>query len=387
MPEPRLNRPSVRSIVLVSGGMDCGGAQRAMADMANYWAERGCQVTLATWSGPDLADFYPLSAKISRVWLNVDSGRESVIAALRTFVDRIARLRRLLRTAKPDVVLSFIDVSNILTILAALGLGVRVVVSERTHPGLNDTVSRPWKLMRRVCYAWADQVVAQTQDAADWIERRCRTTVLVIPNSLRALPEAAAQREPLIIAVGRLSKEKGFDVLLEAFTRVRGEFPQWRVRIMGAGPEEHALAERIAKLGLQDRVELAGQVHDVESWMARAALMVHPSRREGFPNAVLEGMGMGLAVICADCRSGPSELIADGVNGRLVPVDDLETLTLAMSQLMADAKLRERLGAEATKVRRDYAQGVLMKKWEACIVPLAPRKPKKSVPRANPASR
>jgi GalNAc-alpha-(1->4)-GalNAc-alpha-(1->3)-diNAcBac-PP-undecaprenol alpha-1,4-N-acetyl-D-galactosaminyltransferase len=194
--------------------------------------------------------------------------------------------------------------------------------------------------------------------------------VHVIPNFLRALPEAVAARESLIIAVGRLSKEKGFDILIEAFARVRARFPDWRLCVLGAGPEQGSLADQVRRLDLQTRVELVGQVSDVEAWMARAALMVHPSRREGFPNAVLEAMGMGVAVICADCRSGPSELIADGVNGRLVPVDDLESLTLAMSQLMADLKLRERLGKEASKVRQQFAQSVLMKRWEACLLPL-----------------
>jgi glycosyltransferase involved in cell wall biosynthesis len=386
-PEANLEHLAVRRIVLVTGGLDCGGAQRVMADMANYWSEKGWQVTLATWSGPELADFYALSPEISRTWLHVDAGRGSVIGDIRAFAARLAKLRALLRKAQPDVVLSFIDVSNVLTILAAWGLGVRVVVSERTHPGLNHTVSRPWKMLRRVCYGWADQVVAQTQDAAQWIERHCKTAVLVIPNSLRALPQAVSQRESLIIAVGRLSKEKGFDVLLEAFARIRAQFPDWRVCIIGEGPERRALAARVGKPDLGGRVVLAGQVQDVESWMARAALMVHPSRREGFPNAVLEGMGMGVAVICADCRSGPAELITDGVNGRLVPVDDVAALALAMSQLMADPQLRERLGEEATKVRQLYAHTLLMKKWETCIVPLPPREPSKPVSRVNPASR
>jgi GalNAc-alpha-(1->4)-GalNAc-alpha-(1->3)-diNAcBac-PP-undecaprenol alpha-1,4-N-acetyl-D-galactosaminyltransferase len=387
MPEPDLKQSLARSIVLVTGGMDCGGAQRVMADMANYWVERGWRVILATWSSPDVQDFYPLSPKISRAWLHIDSGRGSAIAGLRGFLIRIMKLRRLLRRVKPDVVLSFIDVSNILTIFAALGLRVRVVVSERTHPGLNDTVGRPWKLLRQLCYAWADQVVAQTQDAAMWIEQHCRTAVLVIPNSLRALPEVVSRRESLIIAVGRLSKEKGLDVLLEAFARACPRFPEWRLCIIGDGPEQRALAEQVGKLDLRDRVEFAGQVRDVEYWMARAALMVHASRREGFPNAVLEGMGMGLAVICADCRSGPAELITDGVNGRLVPVDDVAALALAISQLMADAPLRERLGAEATKVRQLYAHTALMKKWETWIVPLPAHEPSKAATRANPVNR
>jgi GalNAc-alpha-(1->4)-GalNAc-alpha-(1->3)-diNAcBac-PP-undecaprenol alpha-1,4-N-acetyl-D-galactosaminyltransferase len=358
-----------------------------LADMANYWVERGWRVMLATWSGPELPDFYALSPKILREWLHVKPRRGSVIGAVRVFANRIAILRALLRQAKPDVVLSFIDVSNILTILATLGLGVRVVVAERTHPALNDTVSRPWKVLRRLCYSWSDQVVAQTRDAAAWLERRCKSPVLVIPNFLRALPQIALPREFLIIAVGRLTSEKGFDVLLEAFARVRARFPDWRLCIIGEGPERRALTERIAELDLRGRVVLLGEIRDVDTWMARAALLVHPSRREGFPNAVLEGMGMGVAVICADCRSGPAELITDGVNGRLVPVDNLEVLTRVMSELMTDAKLRERLGAQATKVRRDYAQSLLMKKWETCLAPPTANKIDKSVARANPASR
>jgi glycosyltransferase involved in cell wall biosynthesis len=280
--------------------MDCGGAQRVLADMANYWAEKGWHVTLATWSGPDLADFYALSPGVSRAWLDADSRGASILSDVRGFLIRTAKLRKLLLATKPDAVLSFIDVSNIHTILAARGLGVRVVISERTHPALNRTVSRPWRALRRVCYRWADQVVAQTQDAARWIERRCKTAVLVIPNSVRPLAAATLRREPLIIAVGRLSKEKGFEVLLEAFARVRPRFPDWRVSIIGEGPERLTLTELAERLNLQGRIELVGQVHDVEEWMRRAALMVHPSRREGFPNVVLEAMAMGVAVICAN---------------------------------------------------------------------------------------
>ena len=369
MSAPHLDHSAPRSIILVTGSMSCGGAERVMADMANYWADRGWQVTLATWSSPELQDFYALSQRISRVWLQSGARRGSDMSTFRSLVRQVLALRGLVREAKPDVVLSFIDVSNILTLLAAMGLGVRVVISERTNPILNDTISGPWKLLRRLCYWRAEQVIAQTRDAARWIERRCHTPVEVIPNFLRALPEPGVAREHRIIAVGRLSKEKGFDILVEAFARVRAQLPDWHLSIIGAGPEKRSLADQITSLNLQTRVELVGQVSNVEVWMARAAMLVHPSRREGFPNAVLEAMGMGVAVICADCRSGPSELIADGVNGRLVPVDDLEALVLAMSQLMADSKLRERLGKEATKVRQQFAQSELMKRWEACLLP------------------
>ncbi len=355
--------------VLITGAMDCGGAQRVLADMANYWADKGWQVTLATWSGAHVSDFYLLSPTIGRAWLHVDRRGPPLLANMRVFVGRVLGLRRLLREIRPDFVLSFIDVSNIHTIFAARGLGTRVVVAERTNPGINRTISRSSRLLRRFCYRWAGQVVAQTKDAAHWLDRECKTETLVIQNSLRPLPELRSPRVHLIVAVGRLSSEKGFDVLLQAFARVLPHFPDWQLRILGEGAERSALGELIASLHLEQSVELLGQVQDVDEWMARAGLMVHPSRREGFPNAVLEAMAMGVAVICADCRSGPAELIQDGVNGRLIPVDDLETLVRVMSELMTSSKLREQLGTQATKVRQLYRLSTVMEKWEACVLP------------------
>jgi glycosyltransferase involved in cell wall biosynthesis len=362
-------------ILLVIGSLQGGGAERVMSDMANYWANRGCRVTLATWSGPEIQDFYVLAPSVGRVWLDVYSPNDSFVSKIRSNVGRLLKLRRLLVASRPDAILSFIDVSNVQTILAALGLGVRVVVSERVNPSLNYGVTRPWRALRRVSYRWAEAVVAQTYDAAQWIEKQCGTRVLVIPNSLRVLPTMVCEREPLIVAVGRLSKQKGFDLLLKAFARISSDFQNWRLAIVGVGAERPALIELRDQLNLTDRVEFTGQVRDVESWMARAGLVVQPSRFEGFPNVVLESMGMGATVISADCPSGPSDLIEDGVNGRLVPVEDVAALMRVMAELMSQPQVRERLGREASKVKQRFRQDLIMTQWEACLLPEVRRAP------------
>lgn len=357
------------NILLVTGSLEGGGAERVMSDMANYWANSGWQVTLATWSGPEIQDFYVLVPSVGRVWLDVYSPNDSFVSKIHSNVRRILKLRRLLLALRPDAVLSFIDVSNVHTILAALGLGVGVVVSERVNPSLNYRVTRLWRALRRVSYRWAETVVAQTNDAAQWIEKQCRTRVVVIPNSLRVLPRMVCEREPLIVSVGRLSKQKGFDLLLRAFAQISSRFENWRLAIVGEGPERPALIELRDQLNLTDRVEFIGQVRDVEAWMARAGLVVQPSRFEGFPNVVLESMGMGATVISADCPSGPSDLIEDGVNGRLVPVEDVAALMRVMAELMSQPKVRERLGREASKVKQRYRQDLIMAQWEACLLP------------------
>jgi GalNAc-alpha-(1->4)-GalNAc-alpha-(1->3)-diNAcBac-PP-undecaprenol alpha-1,4-N-acetyl-D-galactosaminyltransferase len=359
-PRPRL--------LLITGSLQAGGAERQLSEMASYWSAGGAHVTLVTWESNEVADFYAVNPDIERVHLGV---RGSPVRALSfiALISGILRLRRLIGVARPHAILSFIDVSNICSILAAAGTGTRVVAAERTHPAMRRSMSLPWRLLRRLCYRHADLVVAQTEDAALWLQHHCGARVGVAPNALRQLPDLARVREPLILAVGRLTTEKGLDLLLRAFARVQPRFPQWRVCVVGEGVERELLVRLRDRLGLTQHVEFVGAVRDVDQWFARAGLLVHASRREGFPNAVLEAMGMGLAVICADCRAGPSELIADGVNGRLVPVDDVDTLASVMAELMADGASREALGREARNVRQRYAPEKIMEIWRRFLLP------------------
>jgi glycosyltransferase involved in cell wall biosynthesis len=292
----------VSRIVLVIGTLQAGGAERQLAEMANYLADAGSTVTLATWCSEECADFYPLAPQIRRVWLDSYRSHESGISRPWRFLNGMLRLRCLLRDERPDAVISFVDVSNIQTIVASAGLGLRVIVAERTHPAINFNISRHWRLLRRGLYSKASIVVAQTRDAAKWIEHECRARVEVIPNALRPLPVVNGTRLPLIIGVGRLSQEKGFDLLLRAFAELAPMFPEWRLAILGRGTYKECLLRLVEELDLTHKVEFAGQVENPESWMAQASLLVHPSRREGFPNVVLEAMAMACAVTAAQDR-------------------------------------------------------------------------------------
>lgn len=359
--------PAQANIVLVTGSLQGGGAERVLSDMANYWARKGWSVTLATWSGPEIEDFFQLEAGVRREWLNVCASNASIFQKIGSNIFRIFKLRQLLSDTKPTAVLSFINTSNVLTILAALGLRIRIVVSERAPPAADTTLSLEWKLLRRVFYAWSDEIVVQTADAARWIQRNCRKRAIIIPNPLRFLQQPPRERQPLIVAVGRLSREKGFDLLIRAFARIAPDFEDWNVAIIGEGKDRDELLRLRDELVLTKRVQFIGQVQNVETWMARAGLVVQPSRFEGFPNVVLESMGMGAPVISADCPSGPSDIIEDGVNGRLVPPEDVATLAQVMAELMSQPKICETLGREAAKAIQRYRQEVIMPYWEACL--------------------
>jgi len=363
-------RLEIPCMVLVIGSLQGGGAERQLSEMANYWAAKGIRVIFATWMGPEIPDFYDLDSRVQRVFLNVEISRDATCRRFRTTFQSILKLRRLLSHARPRVVLSFVTESNVLTILASCGLGIQTIVSERVQPALHSMLPRTWRILRRMVYPWCGVVIAQTQEAARWIQQNCRTHAAVIPNALRSLPPASVAREALIIGVGRLTRQKGFDLLLRSFAQVAASFNDWRLVIIGEGEERANLLRLRGELLLTDRVELVGQIADVATWMARASLVVQPSRFEGFPNAVMEAMGMGAAVICADCPSGPADLIEDGVNGRLVPVDDVAALARTMADLMLHQGIRERLGREAAKVRQRFRQDLVMAQWERYLLSL-----------------
>jgi glycosyltransferase involved in cell wall biosynthesis len=354
---------------MVTGSLEAGGAERVLADMANYWNSEGWRITIATWAGRTSEDFYALDPGVQRVWLDVDTPGTSALAKLWAYVRRVRKLRRLLANVRPDAVLSFIDTSNVMTLLACMGLRLRVVVSERISGAADPGIPWIWRILRIATYRLADSVVAQTPDAAGWISRLCGVTAVAIPNPLRTLPESDGPREPLILAVGRLTHQKGFDILIRAFSHLQPEFPSWRLVIIGAGEEHSVLLRLSAQLNLGDRVEFRPPVKDIDSWMARAGFVVQPSRFEGFPNVILEAMGMGAAVISADCRSGPAQIIKDGVNGRLVPVDDAAALARVMAELLSRPEERARLGNEARNVRQAFRQDLVMKQWESCVMP------------------
>lgn len=355
-----IQRPA--NLLLVTDSLGCGGSERQMVDMADFWASRGARVTLATWSGPSMPDFYAHGPGVARVHLGPEG------AGFLPQVRRVRTMRSLLRELRPDAVLSFLPRSNVPTLLAGLGLDVRIVVSERAHPRQDTSLTLPWRMLRRLSYARADAVVSQTRTVAAWIHEHWGHAPCVIPNALRVLPPPAGPRENVIVGVGRLVRQKGFDLLLEAFAGIAPVFPGWRLAILGEGPERRRLAGQCAALGLAERVQFPGRVRDAEQWMARAGLVVQPSRFEGFPNAVLEAMAMGAPVISADCPAGPADIIEDGRNGCLVPVEDPDALARAMKRLLADAPLRERLGNEAMSVRERFRQEPIMEKWQSTLI-------------------
>lgn len=363
-------------IALVISSLGGGGAERVMATLANAWVRKGTQVTLITLAS-SAQDVFPLDDAVARIDLDLTGFSPNILQALGRNVVRIRRLRSALVVCKPDVVISFMTTINLLTILACYGLACPVLVSERTFVGKHPPRG-VWQWLYRPLYRQAAAVVSQTRRGAMDLEARLKRQVSVIPNPLMSIgPDSSRRRAKVqvpdkgdkqwVLAVGRLSAEKGFDLLIAAFSRVAAHQGQWHLVIAGEGRERSALTAQIAELGLANRIHLSGFCDEPQALMHQADLFVLSSRYEGMPNALLEAMSAGCACISFDCETGPAELIEHGVNGWLVAPTDVSALTAALDELMVDTGLCQRLGVAASDVSEKFAVEVILAQWNALV--------------------
>ncbi len=362
----------VQRIALIISSLSRGGAERVLAHLAGAWAERGRDVRLITLAAPQAGE-YALHPRVKRLALGVSARPRHPLQAIRNNARRWRRLRAALREARPDVVLSFMAETNVLALAACLGLGLPVVVSERVDPRAYPIGF--WRgLLRRLLYPRARGVVVQTDSVRRWMrEALGDLPIRVIPNP--ALPPegegaergAALPGRPLVAAMGRLDRQKGFDLLLRAFALAAPAHPAWSVAIAGEGEERERLRALAVELGVAARVHLAGSLGKPGALLRSADLFVLPSRYEGFPNALLEAMTCGLPVVAFECPSGPADIIEHGRNGLLVPAQDVEALAEALRNLMGDEALRRRLGAAAAGIVSRYAPERVLALWEKVL--------------------
>jgi GalNAc-alpha-(1->4)-GalNAc-alpha-(1->3)-diNAcBac-PP-undecaprenol alpha-1,4-N-acetyl-D-galactosaminyltransferase len=191
----------------------------------------------------------------------------------------------------------------------------------------------------------------------------------LIPNPIRIKDFMPSEKitEKTILSVGRLSQEKGHQLLINAFAISDAVGLGWKLVIVGSGPMENSLLEQVKRLKLTDYVEFKGRSYNVYEYLREAGMFVLPSYYEGFPNALMEALAVGVPSISADCDFGPSDLIQGGLNGFLVETGNVFDLKEKINILLNNDSIRSRFRVEGPKSMRKFDSVLIMHKWECLI--------------------
>lgn len=356
------------SILMVIPSLHGGGAERVAVNLAEYWHSKGYRVVFLTQTDAS-SDVYPLDANITRVSTH-QFGQTGPLAQLR----KILSIRHAIRYYRPDVVIGIMMSASVLSIIAGMGTGVPVIATEHAHPP-SQRMTSFWQKLRQWAYPHAAKVIALTEMSADWLRQHIpHCAVGVIPNAIKwplqvGEPFIAVHKpegEKYLLAVGRLHPEKGFDVLLKAFSLIAPHYPQWQLIILGEGPQREVLSQQIEQLGLSTQVQMPGRVGNLKDWYAQADLFVLSSPFEGMSNSLQEAMASGVCPVSFDCDTGPREIIREGVDGILVrPVSDAEALAQALTSVMQDDCLRQRYAQQAPEVIERFSMEKIGQVWES----------------------
>jgi glycosyltransferase involved in cell wall biosynthesis len=346
-----------------------GGVERMAINIMNAMVERGHDVSLFTWDLAGARAYFPMHDSI--VWHRLDMGHAGQTADGPTRARRALRFRRIVRQMEPDVATAFQHGPWLFAELGLAGLDIPVILAERNAPDRFDHTRAGrhrrwiWQSMRS-----AAAIAVQNNAFVDSYPSFLRSRMVVIPNPVfpaggRARP-AADKEQRTLLTVGRLSYQKNYAVLLWAFARLAGSFPEWRLRIVGEGEDRPALEALVDELELRERVTLPGAVREITAEYEAADLYCLSSRWEGFPNTLAEAMAHGLPVVAyADC-AGTGQLIEAGRNGLLARGNgDPGTLAETLAALMGDDRERGRMGAVAAASVGRFDPEKTYDRWES----------------------
>lgn len=354
---------SKKKIILYIDTMYRGGAQRVMANIANYLVDNGWDVILVNDFEPDKNVMqYQVSEKIRILYLRKELKGNKIAKN----IERLIALRHIVKIESPYIILSFLGRPNKRMLISTIGLSCKKIVSVRNDPNKEYGDTKIKRKIINVLFHLADGIVFQTEGAAAYFDKKNKRKSCVILNPVddKFYKIERKKQTRNIITLGRLEPQKNHRLLLQAYAKIANRFPDDDVIIYGEGSLKNDIERYKKEYGIDNRVKLYGNINHVEEKLASAKIFVLSSDFEGLPNALMEAMAVGVPCVATDCPSGgPRMLINNNEQGILVPCNDIDKMAEAMSKLLSD-KESEIMGKAAKRRAQIFRSGYILKQWE-----------------------
>lgn len=314
--------------MFISQTLSQGGAERVISVISSALSEQGSDVIVVKYFSTD--GEYEIGDKVNIVNL---SGGDISVYRQKNKIQLIRSLRHVIKEQNPDCVIPFTYPVAQQTEIASLGMHINVFQSIRINPALGP--SRKWMRFLRDRLVYRSKCTfVQNNQQKQYFKTRFHSRIHILCNpvseELFSVAPKAPNEEFIICALGRLTDQKNYPLLIDAFTDAFSNLPSVKLRIYGEGTKREILQACIDEHGMSSRIQIMGRSNDVKAVFQDADIYVMSSDWEGMPNALIEAMACHVFSISTDCPTGPSDLIRDSQNGLLVPVGDRAALKEAL---------------------------------------------------------
>jgi GalNAc-alpha-(1->4)-GalNAc-alpha-(1->3)-diNAcBac-PP-undecaprenol alpha-1,4-N-acetyl-D-galactosaminyltransferase len=317
-----------KNLVLAIPQLTGGGAERVVSVWANELSKKGYHVSIILFFRSKDEYYTDGSVKI----FSITENHEEYIKL--SFIKRFQRIRKLLKKIKPDYVISFLPPMQVWILMASIGLGTKRIETIRNNPWRISVTNCFHKVLWKQCYHSCYRIILQSSDQGPFFNKKDQKKCIVIPNPISELyiknyKEEISEFPTEFIAVGRITPQKNYKMMIKAFADVCKEYRHLRLRIFGTGKESYVseIKDYISELQMQDNIFLMGRTPHMEEQYKNSDIFLMTSDYEGLPNALIEAMASQLICISTNCKTGPKDLIDEGENGFLVPVGNSAKLS------------------------------------------------------------
>lgn len=354
-----------RKILFLVPRMGGGGTERVISIIANNLCKKYC-IRIATLVSR--GDFYKLDPEVEVANAGYNINRKSKltrsISMGRNLLNAIFYVRNQIKTFQPDIIFSLLEEMDIVSHWALKGLRGRCVL---IHSERNDPTARKPRLQKILekIYRKTDMLVCQSQTVSDYYGMVKHKTVIPNPVDLSIYPPRAPESKPeRIVAVGRLQEQKNFMLLEKAFAKIADRYPDVTVTVYGEGPQRQLLEKTIEQDGLKDRFILYGASKDVLNEIKDAAIFAFSTSYEGFPNALVEAIALGIPVVTTDFATGVAREIVNERAGIVVPVGDVNAFANALKELLDNPEKRKMIRDHSREVLEPFAIDKIIAMWD-----------------------
>lgn len=352
------------NIVFVGLLSGFGGAEKSMIMIANGLAKLGHSITIISLKNNEIV--YNIDEKVKYIFIPDTNGMK-----IQRQWNRLLNLKQKLHEIKPDLVISFWFQLAVFATMLSNVVGYKTIYAERGDPS-DKEYNGALGILRKIFFKNIDGFIFQTQGAKMFFSEKIQKKSTVINNPVYinySEYKVPTKRRKVIVNVGRLHEQKNQKLLIDSFSKIHHMFPEYKLEIYGDGQLKSNLDEYIKKLNLSHKVILKGTTNKLFDEIVDSSLFVLSSDYEGMPNALMEAMALGIPCISTDCKPGGArELITDGKNGILTPIDSTDELTKAIKFMLENPNEAESMGERGKDICKTHSKETIFQKWNEYIV-------------------